>query len=189
MVVLSHPLRMAKRRFGLSGTELHTWILPPAGPEPPESRSESARVRVDEFIFERKNGFITAWVALATAPAKELSVDSARFMKLRSDDVQSAALDHFRRGTDVRSSSGHVGRHRHTAGRTGLLDLFGLVLVLSCAQHAVRKAAGREPTADLLRGLDRSRADKNRTSLVMKAPSTFDDGVPFLLDREKDSRR
>ena len=83
-------------------------------------------------------------------------------MALGADDVQAADLDDAVAEDDVDPAAGHVGGDGYGMETPGLGDDPRLLLVLLRVQHGVRDTALVEQSRQMLRLLDRHRADQDR---------------------------
>src|SRR5207249_2434762 len=110
-----------------------------------------------------------------------LIVDAPRFVPLRADDLEAAGFDHtvvlflplFLRARiglaaedDVRATASHVRRYGDAGELSGLRDDAGFLLVLLRVQHLVLDALARQQVGEILRLLDRDRADEHRAPLL-----------------------
>src|SRR5439155_16622571 len=107
-----------------------------------------------------------ARIALAAGAAAQLVVDAARLVALGAEDVEPAELAHALAELDVDAAAGHVRRDRHGAGLAGVLDDLGLARVLLRVQDVVLDALTCEQLRQVLRGLDRDRADEDGLALL-----------------------
>ena len=74
-----------------------------------ESRSSGARQKGAEGIFKGDIEFGGSRISLAGAAAAQLSVDAARLVACRADDIEAAEICHTWFKFNVGSASGHVG--------------------------------------------------------------------------------
>ena len=108
-------------------------------------------------------------------------------MPLGADDVQAAELGHALAELDVGTAAGHVGGHRHPAGLAGLGDDLGLDLVVLGVQDLVLDVRRREQGAELLRLLDRPRADQDRHPRLVPVDDLVGDGLELLVLGREDA--
>ena len=147
----------------------------------------------EDVVLQRAVEARLARVALASGASAELVVYAARFVALGADDVEApfgydvfvrvlprAGLRLRRRVAaedDVRAASRHVGGDGDRAGLPRLRHDLRLALVVLCVQHLVLDAASAEQAAELLRTLDRRRADEHGPAVRVELFDVVCDGA------------
>src|SRR6266545_4124739 len=127
-----------------------------------------------------------ARVALAARAAAQLVVDPARLVALRGEHVESARFDDAVGELDVDAAAGHVRRDRDRPELAGVLDDLGLARVLLGVEDGVRDPLPRQQLAQVLRGLDRDRADEDGLPLLVALLDVADDRLELPLLRLED---
>jgi hypothetical protein len=82
---------------------------------------------------------VTAGVALSSATAKELPVDTPCFVSFGRQNVQPSPLCYPWSQTDICPPASHIRRHHNTPWRTGMGDDVGFGAVLPGVEHLVRE--------------------------------------------------
>ena len=136
-----------------------------------------------EVVLERDIEAGEAGVALASGTAAQLVVDSAGLMALGADDIQAAGSPGGVVELDIGTTACHVGGDGHTPVLTGMGDDLCLDLMVLRIQHVVGNADLLEHSGELLRGLDRDRADKDRLALLVALLDRRDDRVELFFSR------
>src|SRR5579862_4717438 len=127
-----------------------------------------------------------AGVALAAGAAAKLVVDAPRLVPLGREHVQAAELRHALAELDVDAATRHVRRDRHRAALAGVLDDLRLARVLLRVQNAVPDALPRQQLREVLRRLDRDRADEDRLPLLRALLDVARDGEELPVLRLED---
>src|SRR6266545_11277 len=127
-----------------------------------------------------------ARVALAARAAAQLVVDPAGLVALRGEHVEPARLDDAVGELDVDAAAGHVRRDRDRPELAGVLDDLGLARVLLGVEDGVRDSLPRQQLAQVLRGLDRDRADEDGLPLLVALLDVADDRLELPLLRLED---
>ena len=127
-----------------------------------------------------------AGIALTAGAAAQLVVDPAGLVALGAEHVEAAELAHRVVDLDVDAAARHVRRDRHGPDTAGVLDDLGLAGVLLRVQHGVRDALPLQELAQVLRGLDRDRADEHGLPLLVALLDVVRDGVELRLDGLED---
>src|SRR6266511_2439236 len=127
-----------------------------------------------------------ARVALAARAAAQLVVDPAGLVALRGEHVEPARLDDAVGELDVDAAAGHVRRDRDRPELAGVLDDLGLARVLLGVEDGVRDPLPRQQLAQVLRGLDRDRADEDGLPLLVALLDVADDRLELPLLRLED---
>src|SRR5439155_14190139 len=135
----------------------------------------------DELVLAGEVEARLAGVALTARAAAELVVDPPRLVALRAEHIEPAELGDSFTKLDVDAAAGHVRRDRDRVRLAGVLDDLALPLVLLRVQDVVRDAAPLEQLREVLRFLDRDRADEDRLALLVALDDVVDDGVELRL--------
>src|SRR5262249_44846364 len=116
------------------------------------------------------------------------------------EHIEPAELEHAVAELDVDAAARHVRRDRHGADLARILDDLGLARVLLRVQDVVLDALPREQLREVLRRLDRDRADEHGLALVVAfldvagdrlelAVFRLEDEILLVLARDRDIRR
>ncbi len=127
-----------------------------------------------------------AGVALAARTAAQLVVDAPRLVALGAEDVETAELEHALAELDVDAAAGHVRRDRDRAGLARVLDDLGLARVLLRVEDGVLDPLARQQLREVLRRLDRDRADEHRLARLRALLDVAGDGGELPLLRLED---
>src|SRR5436190_11166904 len=144
---------------------LHDVVDPVAGEE------------ADEIVLSGQIKARLAGVALAARAAAQLVVDPPRLVPLGAEHVEAAELADTLAQLDVDAAAGHVGRDRDRVRLAGIDDDLALTLVLLRVEDVVRDPAPLEKLREVLRLLDRDRADEHRLPLLVALDDVVDDRV------------
>ncbi len=100
-------------------------------------------------------------------------------MALRAEHVQAAKFRDSRAKRDVGTTTGHVGRDRHLARVTGILDNLGFAAVVLRVQDLVRNAFLFQEAVEVFGLLDGSRTHEERLALLVTGLDFCDNGLPL----------
>src|SRR5204863_10094699 len=100
-----------------------------------------------QIVFEADIESRTAWITLPRAAPTQLSIDAARFVTLRADDIKTSTVWNTGSKLDVGSAPGHVRRNRDRARLTGALHDLGFLHVKLRIQNVVRNFLALEHSA------------------------------------------
>src|SRR5438046_8219155 len=100
-----------------------------------------------QIVFETNIESRTARIALARAAPTQLSIDAARFVTFRADNVKTATTWDTGSKLNVGSAPGHVRRNRDRARLTSALHDLGFLHVKLCVQNVVRNFLALEHSA------------------------------------------
>src|SRR5680860_1188589 len=98
-------------------------------------------------------------------------------MPLGPEDVEPADIRNPLAKLDVRTTTSHVRRDRDRAPFAGVGDDLRLPLVLLGVQDLVPDPSPLQETREVLRDLDRDRADQDRLALIVALDDILYDGV------------
>src|SRR5260221_10176847 len=110
----------------------------------------------EQIILERNEEAGYSRIALASGAAAKLVVDTAAFVPIRADNVQSAQFRHAFSELDIDTAPGHVRGNSHGASLAGAGDDGGLFFFIARIQDLMRNA--REGAAEALGLLHARRA-------------------------------
>src|SRR5262249_23527696 len=83
-----------------------------------------------QIVFETDIEPARPRIALARAASAQLTINPARLMTLRADDIQTAFLRNTETKFNVRAAAGHVGRNRNRTALTGATHNLGFLPVI-----------------------------------------------------------
>ena len=107
-------------------------------------------------------------------------------MPLGAEHVEAAGLEHALAELDVDAAARHVRRDRDRAELARVLDDLGLALVLLRVQDAVIDALALEQLREVLRGLDRDRAEQDRLPRLVPLLDVADHRLELAFLRPED---
>src|SRR5438046_5935706 len=101
-----------------------------------------------QIVFEADIESRTARIALARAAPTQLSIDPARFVTLRADNVETATVWNTGSKLNIGSAPSHIRRNRDRARLTSALHHLGFVHMKLRVQNVVRNFPRLAPSAD-----------------------------------------
>ena len=148
------PLERLEQRFGIAAEPRPQARGDPLGPL-------GAVALHEDVVVERHILPPGAGVALPAAAADELAVDACGVMEFRADHVQAAEFLHAVAKLDVGAAASHVRRDGDLPMLARLRDDLRLSLDVPRVEHGVYEARLGEHLGELLRLVDRPRADQH----------------------------
>ena len=103
-----------------------------------------------QIIFQRDKELRLSRISLSTGTTAQLVVNTARFMTLCSDDLQTTGCLRLIIQLDIRTTTRHIGCNGNCPVTTCLCDDLGFFFMELGIQYIVRNALFAEESADLL---------------------------------------
>src|SRR5437867_1231243 len=158
---------------------------PPHNPPPTRCRegepTPQATVGGEELVVERDHRLVATRIALSRAAPEELTVDPACLVALGGDHVKSSEGGDAGSERDVRAAPGHVGCHRDPARLSRPGDDLGFCPILPGVEDTVGQLGRGQERTEMLGGLDRTRAHKDRPAATVDVLDVLNDGGPPRL--------
>ena len=155
---------------------LHTQLVHNAG-------NIIATEQTHQIVLQAQEEFGRTRIALTSAAATQLVINTTAFMTLRTDDMQTAKLRHAFAQRNISTTAGHVRCNCYSAILTCQRNNLCFFFMIFCVQHVMRNAATLQHSAELLRLCDRGRTDKHRTAGLMAFLNLIDSSLIFSNTR------